>query len=94
MRPHTDVADLMANVGFNVRRVRRRCGLTQHELAALSRVSRQVIANVETRQTRDVYLSTLLRLMHAMGAAPSELFYRPADFVVEAPSFAEEDDDE
>jgi transcriptional regulator with XRE-family HTH domain len=46
---------------------RKRHGLTQHRLAAQARVSRDLIAKLETGRLPELGVKKLLRILHALG---------------------------
>lgn len=52
---------------------RRRKGLTQHELAALSGVSNQTIVNIE-KYGKDPIISTVRKLSNALNISTEDLF--------------------
>lgn len=62
------VADLMANVGFNIHRLRRKRGLSRKDLAWRARVSQRTIANLERRGS-DLY--AICRAALAARPAPT-----------------------
>ncbi len=74
--------DEFARIGWNVRRLRRRKGVTQEALATDSGLDRGYVSGVE-RGVRNPSVKQLLRIAHALGADVSELFDRR-----EAESFA------
>ncbi|MFC5907074.1 helix-turn-helix domain-containing protein [Streptacidiphilus monticola] len=73
-RPRSDV---LAFVGENLRRLRRRAGLSQVALAEASGISRRMIVNLEGGDT-NVSLSSLDRLAEALDATFVELVSDPA----------------
>lgn len=78
------VDDLVANVGYNVRRLRQARGLTQAELAAKAGVHLQTIRGVERGAGTTV--STLLRLVAALEVRAPEMFFQPPEFAA-VPTF-------
>lgn len=58
--------------GAMVMEARKAAGLTQHELAAKSAISRGQLANIETDRT-DVPIRTLQRIADALGISAKEL---------------------
>lgn len=66
------VADLESAVAFNVRRLRRAKGWTQHDLAAAAGLTRNGVWVIE--RGNKVRLETVLRLMLALGATPDDVF--------------------
>lgn len=58
--------------GVNLRRIRRRAGITQEELAALVEMDRAQISNFENGK-RTPRLDTLLKLMGALDCRADEL---------------------
>ena len=65
--------DEFARIGWNVRRLRRRRGVTQEVLAADSGLDRGYVSGVE-RGVRNPSVKQLARMAHALDADISELF--------------------
>jgi len=71
--------NILAEIGDQVRRERRRCGLTQEALALRAGISRGYLSDVE-RGKRDLSVTVLFRLLAAIcppqqrgdGAPPSD----------------------
>ena len=57
----------ISRLGIRMRSLRMRAGLTQHELAERSGVSRTAIASIETGQRSGITLDNALRLADALG---------------------------
>lgn len=56
----------------NVRRLRRRAGLSADELAGRAHINRSHIGSIERART-EPRLGTLIRLIGALGATPDEI---------------------
>jgi transcriptional regulator with XRE-family HTH domain len=72
----TERSDVLAFVAHNLRRLRRRSGLSQVALAQASGISRRMIVNLEGGET-NISLSSLDRLAEALGASFVELVSDP-----------------
>jgi len=59
-------SELLHQIGSNVRYYREEQGLTQAELARRAKISNTTLNEIETRQFRDVRLSTLSVLAQAL----------------------------
>lgn len=70
-------SDVLAHVAENLRRLRRRAGLSQAALAEASGISRRMIVNVEGGDT-NISLSSLDRLAAALDAGFVEIVSDPA----------------
>lgn len=72
--PHCDGTGVLDAPSFGtlVIAARKASGMTQHELAAKSAISRGQLANIETDRT-DVPLKTLQRIADALGISAKEL---------------------
>ena len=57
----------LIDIGKTVAEHRKRARLTQHELAAKARVSRALIANLETKRLPELGATKLLRILNAVG---------------------------
>jgi transcriptional regulator with XRE-family HTH domain len=74
-------SELLHQIGSNVRYFREEQGLTQAALARRAKISNTTLNEIETRQFRDVRLSTLAALaqaletpvMHLLGGSDIEL---------------------
>jgi len=62
-------------VGFHVRRLREKVGMTQEELAAKSGVSRVTISNLETKEEYSTTSKTLRKIAEALGVTIDQLFF-------------------
>lgn len=67
------MADLKAVVGYNLRRLRKRSGLSQAELADRVERSINVVGRIERGETAPS-LETIERFCEALETTPSELF--------------------
>ena len=67
------VATDKERISANVRRLRRRAGLTQHELAEKAGISRATLARIEAEES-DPAASTLRKLAAALEVTVSDLF--------------------
>lgn len=56
-----------ANIGNNIRLLRRERGLSQHDLANLAGISRSTIAVLESNTHRNLQISTLQAIAMALG---------------------------
>jgi transcriptional regulator with XRE-family HTH domain len=65
-------ADQIRSFGANLRAARLQRGLSQTDLARDAELAVSEISRIE-RGVREVRVTTLLRLLHALGAAPDEL---------------------
>jgi transcriptional regulator with XRE-family HTH domain len=63
----------ISRLGRRLRQFRLRAGLTQHELAELSGVSRTLIASIETGQRSGITLDNALRLANVLGVSVETL---------------------
>ena len=72
----TERSDVLAFVAHNLRRLRRRSGLSQVALAQASGISRRMIVNLEGGET-NISLSSLDRLAEALGASFVDLVSDP-----------------
>lgn len=72
--PHCEGTGVLAEATFGamVIQARRASGMTQHELAMKSGLSRGQLANIETDRS-DVPLKTLQRIAEALGLAARDL---------------------
>jgi transcriptional regulator with XRE-family HTH domain len=73
----TPRSDVLAHVGENLRRLRRRAGLSQAALAENSGISRRMIVSLEGGET-NISLSSLDRIAEALGTNFVELVSDPA----------------
>jgi transcriptional regulator with XRE-family HTH domain len=65
------------SIGDRLRNVRKRCGLTQNELAKLSGVSVSLIRKLEQGEKEDTRLETLRKLAVALRVSTTALIVRP-----------------
>ena len=72
----TERSDVLAFVAHNLRRLRRRSGLSQAALAEASGISRRMIVNLEGGET-NISLSSLDRLAEALDASFVDLVSDP-----------------
>lgn len=72
--PHCEGSGILEAPTFGalVIAARKAAGLTQHEVASRSAISRGQLANIETDRT-DVPLKTLQRIADALGISAKEL---------------------
>jgi transcriptional regulator with XRE-family HTH domain len=63
----------ISKLGRRLQRLRQRAGLTQHELAERSGVSRTAIASIETGQRSGITLDNALRLADTLGVSVETL---------------------
>ena len=64
-------------MGYKVKEVREAKRMTQEELAAKSGVSRTTIVAIESGETKDLKVSTLLKLAAALDTPVSDIFFDP-----------------
>lgn len=62
-------------MGYRVREVREKIGMTQEELAARSGVSRGTICALENDEERNTTSKTLRRIASALGVSVDQLFF-------------------
>src|SRR4051812_17919020 len=68
-----ELAGLLKQIGANLTDLRAKKGLSQAELARRSKISTTTLNEIESRQFRDVRLSTLSALAHALGVSVIEV---------------------
>lgn len=68
----------MANVGKNIRALRKQCGMTQELLAERLFVSRQTVSNYETGKS-EPDIEMLIRIAQEFGTDAGALIYGPPD---------------
>jgi transcriptional regulator with XRE-family HTH domain len=62
-------------MGYRVKEVREKAGMTQEELSAKSGVSRGTIWALERNQERNTTSKTLRRIAEALGVTVDQLFF-------------------
>lgn len=62
-------------MGYKIKEVRLKTGLTQEELAEKSGVSRATISALENGTARSVMSGTLVKLASALGVPVDEIFF-------------------
>lgn len=62
-------------MGYRVKEVREKVGMTQEELSARSGVSRATICALENQEERNTTSRTLNRLAVALGVSVDQLFF-------------------
>lgn len=62
-------------MGFRLKEIREKHGLTQEELARKSGISRVTISMIESGKSSCVKTQTLLKLADALGEKASKLFF-------------------
>lgn len=70
-----DEKDFLLKVGSNIKKYRKKIGLTQSDLAAEYKddfISKQTISKIENGK-RNLTLTTILRLANALGVEPKDL---------------------
>lgn len=65
-------------MGFCVREIREKLGMTQEELEAKSGVSRQTISAIENNKCGDVKTGTLLAIAKALDTTLDAIFFPDA----------------
>ena len=60
-------------LGKKIKEYRRKCGITQEELAELIETSYKYIQRIEGKSPPDVRLTTIVRLAKALKVKPAEL---------------------
>lgn len=68
--------DMRQLVGFNIKRVRKKLGMTQERFAELSGFQQHYLSEVENGK-RNISIITLYELATALGVSPGELVRRP-----------------
>lgn len=66
---------MTVSMGFRLKEVREKHGLTQEELARKSGISRVTISMIESGKSSCVKTQTLLKLADALGEKASKLFF-------------------
>jgi transcriptional regulator with XRE-family HTH domain len=66
------MSDLRERFGENVRRLRRRAGISAEELADRAEITRSHVGSIENGRV-DTRIGTLLRLAGALESTPDEL---------------------
>ena len=66
---------MAVSMGFRLKEVREKHGLTQEELARKSGISRVTISMIESGKSSCVKTQTLLKLADALGEKASKLFF-------------------
>ena len=62
-------------MGYKIREIREKQGLTQEELSALSGVSRSIIVALENDNETSTTTKTLQKIAHALGVSISDIFF-------------------
>ena len=62
-------------MGYNIKGIREKAGLTQEQLAKKSGVSRVTIAMLETKDDFNTTTKTLLKIANALGTTVDALFF-------------------
>lgn len=62
-------------MGYNIKEIREKNGITQAQLAEKSGVSRVTIAMLETRDNFNTTTKTLLKIADALGTTVDALFF-------------------
>jgi len=70
--PH-ELAALLRRISANLREARQKKGWSQSELGKQSRISLTTVNEIETRQFRDIRMSTLVSLASALDISAIEL---------------------
>ena len=65
--------DINSEVGFNIRRIREKRGLSQEELAALAGLHRAYVGQIE-RGEKNIGLKNLEKIAKALGMNTKDLF--------------------
>lgn len=73
----TQLAFLLQQIGHNIGEFRREKGWTQAELARRAKVSITTLNEIETRQFRDVRLSTLSQIAVVLDVPVARLIHIP-----------------
>lgn len=72
-----DLTELLRQIGRNVSALRTRKRFSQTELSRRSKVSLTTINEIETRQFRDIRLSTLSAIARTLGVPVVRVLERP-----------------
>lgn len=62
-------------MGYKIKEIRTKQGMSQAELAEKSGVSRAIISNLETGKSEQTTIRTLQKIAKALGATIDEVFY-------------------
>jgi putative transcriptional regulator len=65
-------------MGYRVKEIREKLGMTQEELERKSGISRQTISAIENNQAKNVMVGTLRALANALGTTIDNLFFEKA----------------
>ncbi|MFZ3569290.1 helix-turn-helix domain-containing protein [Streptomyces sp. BH034] len=74
MPEHTDT-----HIGERMREIRKRCGMTQRDLATSAGVSLSLVRKLEQGEYRDTRMETARRLAYALRVPTGRLLHRDAD---------------
>ena len=69
--------EIFSVVGANIIRLRTGAGMSQKELAAKAGAGRSTILAIESG--RQCNLTMLIKIAHALGVSPADLFLSPSD---------------
>lgn len=69
----TDEAHFLRNIGFRIQFFRKKCGISQEELAEKSELSYSTISHLEASAAYSVSIVALYRIANTLNVAPYQL---------------------
>ena len=72
-RYSNDEARFLKNIGFRIQFFRKKCGMSQEELAEKSNLSYSTISHIESTSTYPMSIIALYRIAAALNIAPYQL---------------------
>lgn len=65
-------------MGYRIKEIRQKQGMSQQELSEKSGVSRAIISNLESGKTEQTTVRTLLKIARALESTVDEIFFEDA----------------
>ena len=62
-------------MGYKIKEMREKCGISQEELSKLSNVSRVTISQLENNESKNTSTKTLLKIAKALNVPLDDIFY-------------------
>lgn len=62
-------------MGYRIKEIRQKQGMSQQELSEKSGVSRAIISNLESGKTEQTTVRTLLKIARALESTVDEIFF-------------------